>query len=95
MFKHSFQDSLDPFCSGGKGEVETSYHYLLHCSNYLEEQLALLNTIKNIDMSILQQSDLKFTSVLLFATLLLTITKTLYIRSFPTGRFDVHLFSSS
>ena len=56
-FKHSF----------GKGEVETSSHYLLHCSNYLEERLALLNTIKDIiDMSILQQSDLKFTSVLLF-----------------------------
>ena len=53
-FKHSFQDSLNPFCSCGKGEVETSSHYLLHCSNYSEERLALLNTIKNIDMSILQ-----------------------------------------
>ena len=28
-FKHSFQDSLNPFCSCGKGEVETSSHYLL------------------------------------------------------------------
>ena len=66
-FKNSFQNSHDPFCSCGKGEVETSSHYLLHCSNYLEERLALLNTIKDIiDMSILQQSDLKFTSVLLF-----------------------------
>ena len=26
-FKHSFQDSLNPFCSCGKGEVETSSHY--------------------------------------------------------------------
>ena len=33
-FKHSFQDSLNPFCSCGKGEVETTSHYLLHCSNY-------------------------------------------------------------
>ena len=65
-FKHSFQDSLNSFCSCGKGEVETSSHYLLHCSNYSKERLALLNTIKNIDMSILQQSDSKFTSVLLF-----------------------------
>ena len=56
-FKHSFQDSFNPFCSCGKGEVETSSHYLLHCSNYSEEQLAVLNTIKNVDMSILQQSD--------------------------------------
>ena len=37
-----------------------------HCSNYSEERLALLNSIKNISMSILQQSDSKFTSVLLF-----------------------------
>ena len=60
-FKHSFQDSFNPFCSCRKGEVETSSHYLLFCSNYSEERLALLNTIKNIDMSILQQSDSKFT----------------------------------
>ena len=65
-FKHSFQDSLNPFCSCGKVEVETSSHYLLYCSNYSEERLALLNAIKNIGISILQQSDSKFTSVLLF-----------------------------
>ena len=65
-FKHSFQDSLNPFRSCGKGEAETSSRYLLHCSNYSEERLALLNTIRNIDNSILQLIDSKFTSVLLF-----------------------------
>ena len=65
-FKNSFQDSLNPFCSCGKGEVKTSSHYLFYCSYYSEERLALLNTIKNVDMYILQQSDSKFTSVLLF-----------------------------
>ena len=45
-FKRSFQDSLNPFSSCGKGEVETISHYLLHCSNYSEERLALLNAIK-------------------------------------------------
>ena len=63
-FKHSFQDSLNLFCNCGKGEVETRSHYLLHCSNYSEERLGLLNTIRNIDMSILQPSDSKFISVL-------------------------------
>ena len=62
-FKHSFQDSLNPFCSCGKGEVETSSHYLLRCSSCSEERLALLNIIKNIDMSTLQLIDSKFTSV--------------------------------
>ena len=65
-FKHSFQDSLNPFCSCRKGEVETSCHYLLPCSNYSKERLTLLNTIKNIDMSILQENDSKFTSVVNF-----------------------------
>ena len=65
-FKQSFQDLLNPFCSSKKGEFETSSNYLHNCSNYLEERLALLNNIKNISMSILKQSDSKFTSVLLF-----------------------------
>ena len=76
-FRHSFQDFLNPFCSCGKGELETSSHYLLHCSNFFEKRLALLNTIKNIDMSILKQSDSKFTSAYFSATLLSAITKTL------------------
>ena len=47
-FKHSFQDSLNSFCNGEKDEDETSSHYLLQCSNYSEERMALLNTTKNI-----------------------------------------------
>ena len=100
-FKHSFQDSLNPFCSCGKGEVETSSHYLLHCSNYSEERLALLNTIRNIDMSILQLSDSKFTSVLLFGDTSFDNNKNTFILDatidyiISTGRFDVPLFSSS
>ena len=34
------------FCICEKGEVETSSHYLHNCSNYSEERLTLLNTIK-------------------------------------------------
>ena len=100
-FKHSFQDSLNPFCSCGKGEVETSSHYLLHCSNYSEERLALLNTIRNIGMSILQLSDSKFTSVLLFGDTSFDNNKNTFILDatidyiISTGRFDVPLFSSS
>ena len=66
-FKLSFQDTLNYFCSCGKGEVETSSHALLHCSNCSQEQLDFLNIIKNMDKSILQQSDTKFTNVLLFS----------------------------
>ena len=81
--RNSFQDSLKPFCNCGKGEAKTSSHYLLHCSNYSEKHLALLNTIKNIDMSILQQSDSKFTSVLLFGDILLGNEKKTLLSSMP------------
>ena len=66
-FKLSFQDTLNYFCSCGKGEVETNSHSLLHCSNCSQKQLDFLNIIENIDKSILQQSDSKFTNVLLFS----------------------------
>ena len=100
-FKHSFQDSLNPFCRCGKGEVETSSHYLLHCSIYSEERLALLNTIKNIAMSLLQQNDSKLTSVLLFGDTSFDNNKNTFgldatiIYIILTGRFDVPLYRSS
>ena len=96
-FKHSFQDSLNPFCSCRKGEVETSSHYLLYCSNYSNKRLA----IKNINMSILQQSDSKFTSVLLFGDISFENNKNAFILDatigyiISTGRFYEPLFNSS
>ena len=67
---------------------------MLYCSYYLEERLALLNTIKNIDMSILQQSDSKFSSVLLFGDTSFDNNKNTFILDATidyiilTGRFD-------
>ena len=80
-FKHSFQDSLNPFYSCGKGEDETGSHYLLHCSNYSEERCVLLNTIKNIERSILNvcmnyKVILNLSTFYFSATLTSTITKT-------------------
>ena len=100
-FNHSFQDSLNPYCSCEKGEAETSSHYLLHCSNYSGQRLALLNTIKNIDMSILQQSDSKITSVLLSSNTSFNSSKNNFILDatidyiISTERFDEPSLNSS
>ena len=100
-FKHSFQDSLNLFCSCGKGEVGNSSHYLLHCSNYSDERMYLLNTIKNIDMSTLQQSDSKFTRVLIFGDTSFDNNKSTFILyatidyTISTRRFDEPLFKNS
>ena len=50
-FKHGFLDSLKPICSCGQN-IETSTHFLLHCSNYSNERLTFLNIIRNIDSNI-------------------------------------------
>ena len=68
---------------------------------YSEERFALLNTIKNIDMSVLQQSDSKFASVLLFGDTSFDNIKNTFILDatidyiISTGRFDEPLFNSS
>ena len=43
-FKHNFQDTLNPICNCAE-DIETSCHYLLHCSLYTNERLAPLNVI--------------------------------------------------
>ena len=55
-FKRSFQNSLNPFCICKIGEIKTCCHYLFHCSNYPNERLVLLNSIKNIDSSVLHKT---------------------------------------
>ena len=64
-FKHGFVDSLNPICSCGQN-IETSTHFLLHCSNYPNERLNFLNIIRNIDRNILDKNDLKITETLLY-----------------------------
>ena len=64
-FKHGFLDSLNPICSCGQ-DIETSTHFLLHCSNYSNERLTFLNILRNIDDNILNKSDLTVTETLLY-----------------------------
>ena len=61
-YKHKFQDTGNPICSCGK-DIETSCHYLLHCSLYTSEKFALLKGIQDIDNSILELSDLQIVEV--------------------------------
>ena len=71
------------------------------CFNYSEEQSAALNSIKNIDISSLQQSDSTFTSFVIFgdrpfdnkkSTFILDFTINYFISS---GNFDESLFNNT
>ena len=64
-FKHNFQDILNPICNCGE-DIETLCHYLLHCSLYTNERLALLSVIQGIDNSILELADSHIVEVLVY-----------------------------
>ena len=63
IFKHNFQDTVNPICNCGE-DIETSCHYLLQCLLYTNERLALLNVIQGIDNSILELTDSYFLEAL-------------------------------
>ena len=66
-FKHSFQDSLNPFCSCGL-DIESTAHFLLHCPMYITERHTLLSTIKNIDNNLLHLCEPVLIRTLLFGS---------------------------
>ena len=96
-FKHSFQDSLNPFCSCGL-DIESTGHYLLHCPTYITERRTLLSTIENIDNNLLDVCEPVLIKTLLFGSNLFdsnantnVLNATIeYVRS--TKRFEETLF---
>ena len=66
-FRHSFQDSLDPFCHCGR-HIETTIHFFLHCSNYSSQRKTLFEKIINMKRSLLNQNDSIIVETLLFGS---------------------------
>ena len=92
-FKHNFQNTLNPICNCGE-DIETSCQYLLRCSHYTNERLALLNVIQGIDNSILELADSHIFEVLLYGRKFLDISSNTNILNATTKRFDERLFQS-
>lgn len=61
-----FKALLMRFASVGIGEIEACCHFLRHCSNYSTQKLDLVNSIINIDSSILQKNNMNITLTLIF-----------------------------
>ena len=64
-FKHSFQDTLNSICNCGN-DVESAIHFFLHCPLYSNERRTLLNSLVNIDHTLLDNTDFSLTQILLF-----------------------------
>ena len=64
-FWHNFQDTLNPICSCGD-DIETTFHYVLHCINYLDERRIPLDNLQSIAENIRDENDSQLTELLLF-----------------------------
>ena len=62
-FKCSFQNSLNPICRCSI-DVELCIHFFLHCLLFQNEKCTLRITVKSIDNTFLDHSDLLLTQVL-------------------------------
>ena len=96
-FNHNFSDWLDEICMCGK-DIESTNHFPLQCSLFLKERQALMNKIRDIDSSLINQNENSLCYTFPFGkddmndsenAHILNATKE-YILS--TERFNVHLF---
>ena len=96
-FNHNFQDTLNPICTCCE-DIETSCHYLFHCSLYTNERPTFLNVIQRIDTSILELGDFHIVEALLYRRKFLDISSNINILNvtmdflLETRRFDERLF---
>ena len=51
-FRYNFQENVNPIYSCGEN-IETSIHFLLHCPNYLNKIMTLLNNLQNVEKKFL------------------------------------------
>ena len=63
-FKNGFLDSLNPICNCGL-DIETC-HFLLHCSNFINERTLLLNDVSRITRDALPSCETAFVKLLLY-----------------------------
>ena len=64
-FRHCFQDTLNPLCDCGKG-IESTIQFFLYYTNFLIPRQTLFQNIRNINDSILSQSETQLTQTLLY-----------------------------
>ena len=73
IFKHSFQDCLNPLCFCGD-DIETFNHYLLDYPTYTNKRMTLLHNIKNINCDILELKDNIMIKIILFGLTSLSVS---------------------
>ena len=65
-FRHNFADTVDPFCNCRNNSIETTQHFLMHCSDYSNDRLVMFNSLLQLDISLLPLSPRTLCSILLY-----------------------------
>lgn len=61
--KHGLLVSLNPICSCGL-DIETTYHYLRHCPNFINQRTLLINNVSKITKDALPSCETLFVELL-------------------------------
>ena len=97
-FRHNFADTLDPFCNCRTNSIETTEHFLMHCSEYSNERLQMFNDLLQLDLSLIPLNPSRLLNVLLYGDSRLTSAQNREILSITvkflcnTERFSGPLF---
>ena len=73
--------TINPFFSCGY-DIETTSHFLLHCSLYSDSRSTFLNNIKNITGDLVAKSDINLTNLLLYGDMFLSTENNTSILNF-------------
>jgi len=52
-FRHNFADTVDPFCNCRNNSIETTQHFLIHCSDYSNDRLVMFDNLLRLDITLL------------------------------------------
>ena len=66
-FRHNFADTFDPFCNCRTNSIETTEHFMMHCSEHSNERLVMFNDLLQLDISLIPLNPLKLLRVLLYS----------------------------
>ena len=97
-FRHNFADTVDPFCNCRSNSIETTQHFLMHCSDYSNDRLVMFNSLLRLDISLLPLNPGTLYKILLFGDSKLSHNQNHIILSTTvkfiqdTGRFEGALF---
>eukprot|EP00111_Clytia_hemisphaerica_P002392 TCONS_00006835-protein len=65
-FRHNFADTIDPFCNCRSNSVETTQHFLMHCSDYSNNRLVMFDSLLQLDITLFPFNSKTLCRILLY-----------------------------